>query len=235
MTAVAGMTLASIAGRRRMLLLAALAALPVLVALLGRLAGGRGDEAVILDVLIVRTVLPLVALIVGTAALGAEIDDGTAVYLLVKPVPRWQVLAAKLGVAFALAGSLLAASTLLSGLIAGRGDSLALAVGTSVAVLAGAAAYSAAFVAASVVTSRALVLGLFYVLIWEGLLAGVLEGTRIFSIREATLGIADALVPGAGFGPGLAVEGALALVAVVVVGGFLVGTRRLEQFEVRGE
>ena len=30
--------------------------------------------------------MPLVALVLGTAALGSEIDDGTVVHLLVKPI-----------------------------------------------------------------------------------------------------------------------------------------------------
>jgi ABC-2 type transport system permease protein len=127
------------------------------------------------------------------------------------------------------------ASALLTGLVAGADSGPGLAAGVAVAVAAGAAAYTAAFVAASVITSRALVLGLFYTLIWEGVLAGILEGTRILSIREATLGIANSLVPGVGFGPGLAVESALVLVAVVVVGGFAVATLRLERFELRGD
>ena len=46
-----------------------------------------------LDTLVVRTVMPLVALIVGTAALGSEIEDGTAVYLMVKPIARWRIVA----------------------------------------------------------------------------------------------------------------------------------------------
>ena len=37
--------------------------------------------------------MPLVALIVGTAAIGSEIEDGTAVYLMVKPIPRWKIAA----------------------------------------------------------------------------------------------------------------------------------------------
>ena len=41
---------------------------------------------VLLDGLVVTTLLPLAALVYGTAALGAEIEDGTAVYLLSKPV-----------------------------------------------------------------------------------------------------------------------------------------------------
>ena len=62
-----------------------------------------------------------------------------------------------------------------------------------VAVLAGGTAYAAAFTTLGVVTSRALIVGLAYTVLWEGVLAGLLEGTRYLSIRQATLGIAAAL------------------------------------------
>src|SRR5688572_31695208 len=88
-------TLRGLLGRRRTLLLVLLAGLPVLIALLVRVSGGRPDADRVLDTLVVRTVMPLVALIVGTAAIGSEVEDGTAVYLLIKPIPRWQIVLAK--------------------------------------------------------------------------------------------------------------------------------------------
>ena len=36
--------------------------------------------------LLVTTLVPIVALVFGTVALGAEIEDGTAVFLLLKPI-----------------------------------------------------------------------------------------------------------------------------------------------------
>jgi len=39
----------------------------------------------VLEGVIVSSVLPLVALVFGTAALGSELDDGTAVHILTKP------------------------------------------------------------------------------------------------------------------------------------------------------
>ena len=71
-----------------------LAGLPVLdrAARSGSAAGSPNADR-ILDTLVVRTVLPLVALVVGTAALGSEIEDGTAVYLMIKPIPRWRIVA----------------------------------------------------------------------------------------------------------------------------------------------
>ena len=58
----------------------------MLIALLIRVSGGQPDADRVLDTLVVRTVMPLVALIVGTAAIGSEIEDGTAVYLMIKPI-----------------------------------------------------------------------------------------------------------------------------------------------------
>ena len=66
-TALVTVTVRGLLGRRRVILLLLLAALPVLVGLLIRLGGGRPDAAGILDTLGIRTVLPLVALVIGTA------------------------------------------------------------------------------------------------------------------------------------------------------------------------
>ena len=46
----------------------------------------------------------------------------------------------------------------------------------------------------SVVTSRALIAGLIYVFIWEGLVNGLFAGTRLLSVRHYTLGVADSIV-----------------------------------------
>ena len=93
---------------------------------------------------------------------------------------------------------------------------------------------SAAFAALGAVTSRALVVGLVYTLLWEGVLAGLLEGTRFLSIRQATLGIAAAL-SGADVGVDpLAPPVAVAIVLVAIVGGFAVATLALRRFEIRG-
>ena len=172
----------------------------MLLALLARAVPGteaREDIAIaLLDNLVVRVVLPLVSLLIGTAVLGAEVDDGTIVFLLVNPVPRWEIVAAKLFVAEVVTLALLVPVTALSGavLVAGLpGVDVDIAVGFTVGVAVGAVVYVAIFVAMSVVTSRALVLGLAYVLIWEGFLASLFAGTRNLSVREYTLSIAQAV------------------------------------------
>jgi ABC-2 type transport system permease protein len=235
MLVIAEVTLRGLLGRRRALLVGLLALLPVAIALLIRIAGGRSDIAEILDTLVVRTTLPLVALIVGTAAVGSEIEDGTLVYTLVKPVARWRIALAKILVAVGLTVAVLIPPILLAAvLMAGfGGETLATAVGFALAAAAGGAAYAAAFTTLGIVTSRALIVGLAYTLLWEGVLAGLLEGTRFLSIRQATLGLA-ALLTGEDVGVDpLAPAVAIGIVVVVVAGAMLLGSRALARFQVR--
>jgi ABC-2 type transport system permease protein len=232
---IADVTLRGLLGRRRALLVGLLAVLPVVIAALIRLAGGRSDIAEILDTLVVRTTLPLVALIVGTAAVGSEIEDGTLVYTLVKPVPRWRIALAKILVAVGLTVVVLVPPIILAAiLLAGLGgETLATAIGFAIAATAGAAAYAAAFTTLGILTTRALVVGLAYTLLWEGVLAGLLEGTRFLSIRQATLGIA-AVTTGEDVGVDpLAPAVAVAIIVVVVIGSFLLGSRALARFQMR--
>ncbi len=241
MSAIAALvevTARGLLGRRRTILLVLLAGVPVLVALLARIGGGRLEDALVTILeLGVRTVLPLTALVFGTSAIGSEVEDGTAVYLLAKPVPRWQVALAKTVVAGVLAAALSFASALLTGLLVGGADGgvLATTLGFGVAEVVAAFAYAALFVALSLVTGRALIIGLIYTLIWEGVLAGILPGTRQFSLREATLTVAEAVAPaGAGIDGDLELPAAILLLAVVLVASFALATRRLRSWEVKG-
>jgi ABC-2 type transport system permease protein len=226
-------TLRGLLSRRRTVLLLLLAALPIVLALLARIGGGA-DAAPVLDALVVRTVLPLTALVLGTAALGSELEDGTAVFLLTKPISRLEIVVAKIAVSATLTAALAGTSAVLTGLLlGGRAEDLAATLAIAPAVIVGSVVYASAFVAVSVLTSRALVVGLVYTIIWEGILAGILVGTKIFSIREAVLGIARGLAPDAVEG-GLEPAQAVALSVVVIVGGTLLAARRLAVTEVRG-
>ena len=233
MAALVDVTLRGLLGRRRFLLLVLLAGLPVLIALLIRVSGGRPDADRVLDTLVVRTVMPIVALVIGTAAIGSEIEDGTAVFLMVKPIARWKIALAKAVVAAGLTVVLVVPAIVLTGLLLGtRADPTTSIVGFSVAGLVGGSAYAIAFMTLSVFTSRALLLGLAYTLIWEGVLAGLLEGTRFLSVRQATLGVAAAL--GVNVREPLAPAVSVGVLTIVLVGAFLLATWRLARFEIRG-
>jgi ABC-2 type transport system permease protein len=233
-------------GRRRTLLMLLLAAVPVLVALVFRIGGVEagsipGDQDFLLavfDGLLVTLLLPLIALLFGTATFGAEIEEGTVIYLLAKPIPRWRTLLAKLVVATLATMLLVGGATLLSGLVAVAGvpEATGVIVGYTVGVAAGSIFYTTVFVALSLLTSRALIVGLVFILLWEGVLANFLSGIRFLSIRQYTLGIADAAgVAGRVTRDVLDAPPAVALGVVVTAVALLVAVRRLEGFEIPQE
>ncbi len=232
-------TLRGALGRRRTILVALLAAVPVLIAVIIRLGGTTSDTedltAGLLDALLVTTVLPLVALVFGTGVLGSELDDGTAVYLLVKPLERWRIVLSKAVVAAGITIALVVPSTLLAGLVVGGGrGGESIAIAFTVAVIPGALAYSAGFVALSVVTSRALIAGLLYVFIWEGLLAGLFAGTALLSVRQYVLAFAASLAGDhQAIKSSVNVETAAVLAVVVLAAALALAIRRLGSWEVR--
>jgi ABC-2 type transport system permease protein len=233
--AIVELTLRALIGRRRTLTIALLACLPILVGILVRIGGGRPDAPEILDTLCIRTVAPLVALVIGTGAIGSEIDDGTLIFQLIKPVPRWLVALAKTAVAAFVTAVLVVPPIILTGLLLGGlgAESIRTTIGFAVAALAGGTAYAIGFTALGLITSRALVVGLGYTLIWEGVLAGLLEGTRFLSIRQATLGIAAALTgEDVGVDP-LAMSISIGIIVAVILGGIAVTAFSLRRFQVR--
>ena len=237
--ALVSITLRALLNRRRTILLALLGVLLIGIVGLFLLSEPTPDEALqvtreLLGDLAIGVLLPLVAVIVGTSVIGSELDDGTIVYLLARPVPRWRIVIVKLLVAWLVVSLLVAPATLVAGLI-GQDDP-ALAIGFAAAVVVGALEYTAVFVALSLVTSRALIVGLAYVVVWEGVVAGLFAGTRTISIRQHILAVAEAL--GGGNAADIADLGlgvALGAIAIVTIGAAVLAVRRLETVELRGE
>jgi ABC-2 type transport system permease protein len=235
-----GLTLRQLLGRGRTIVMGLLALLPVGLAAIYRLGSDDTSQHewvahVLFEALVVTTVLPLAALVFGTAALGAEIEDGTAVYLLAKPVPRSQIIIGKLLAAWLVTAGLVLVSGLGAAAIGlwGTSDS-GILPGFGIGLVLGSLVYCALFVMLSVATSRALIAGLAYVFIWEGLINGLFAGTRLLSVRHYTLGVADWFVdlPPDEFEAKLAPVTALVMMAIVGVGSTWYATRRLERFEI---
>lgn len=238
---IARITLRQLLSRRRTVLLLLLGGVLVLVAVVFRLAGDASRElpftSGLLNSLGLAALMPLVALLFGTGAIGSELDDGTAVFLLAKPISRWTVLFTKLVVAIGCSLLITCVPIVLAGLLAAGGPGDGLVLGFTVGAAFGTVVYCALFLFLSLVTGRALVIGLGYVLIWEGVLAGLFVGTRTFSVHQYSLSVADALadVPARVLEAPLALGTALIVAAVIgVVATFLAG-RRLAQIEIAGE
>ena len=187
------LSLRQLAGRWRLLLIVLLAVLPVALAVLvSTLAGDESDFAqgfinVLLDGMIVGAIVPIVTMVLATAAFGNELDDRTLSYLVLKPVPRSLIVLPKLLASILVGGPLLIASGVLATLLGLGGGQAALAVG--VALFAGAVTYATIFTWAGLVSARALGFALIYVFLWEGLISSFLGGVRYLSVRSYTLAI----------------------------------------------
>jgi ABC-2 type transport system permease protein len=187
---IISITLRGLLGRRRALLLIPLPLVVIGIGLLAR-DSTQAEAVDILNGLGLSTVLPLTALILGTAVLGSEMEDGNLVHLLSKPISRAEILLSKLLVAVVATVLVGAVPILIAGILM-TGSYSSIARGFFVGALAGSVLYPAIFVALSAVTKRAVVFGLVYLLLWEGVLGTWLRGTRMLSVRHYLLQFADA-------------------------------------------
>jgi ABC-2 type transport system permease protein len=232
---VAALTVRATLGRRRALLFAVPALILIALTLVlraARPAGAPWPDRVLGDFGF-SVLLPLTALVIGTGVLGAEIDDGSAIHLLATPVRRASIIVTKFAVAAGATMVFAALPELIAGLLAQNSGRLAFAPFTG--ALVGSVAYSAVFVLASVLTTRAIAVGLLYVLIWEGLLSNVVGGARVLSVAHYSLGIANAIDPDKNLGAGLSLATSLILAVVVTVAALILATRRLSVFAITGE
>ena len=234
MSTVAWITTRGLLGRRRFLLLLPLPLLMVGIALIPRFAGATPEEWTqpVIVALGLTTLLPVVALIVGTGVLGAEIDDGTITHILSKPIPRWRIVLPKLLVAIGVTAATAAVPFYIVGALAsGPRLGLGLVVGSTV----GAVLYSTIFVALSLISRRPVLLGLVYILVWEGLLGRFVSGTRVLSIEQYVIALADKIAPTGVLDGKVSVPVAIVMSAVFAVGGTIYAINRLGSFSMAGE
>ncbi|MFI5930018.1 ABC transporter permease subunit [Micromonospora sp. NPDC051543] len=234
MSTITWITARGLFGRRRFLLLLPLPLVLLGLAVLCRSLGvdPRQWGPPVLVGLGLAVVLPVVALIIGTGVLGAEIDDGTVVHILTKPLPRWQIVLPKLAVATGVTAATVAVPLYVAGVLA---DSVRLGLALAAASALGALAYSALFLALSLITRRPVLLGLVYVLIWEGLLGNFVSGTKVLSIQQYVIALADRLAPSGLLETSVSVPVAGVMTALVSVGFTVLAIDRLRSFSVAGE
>jgi ABC-2 type transport system permease protein len=237
---VFALTLREFVGQRRSLLICLLAAVPVALALIIRATDPDTIEPLewtantLMEGTIITTILPLSCLLLGTAAFGNEIDSGTVLYLVTKPISRSEIVVAKFAAAASLTMTFLVSATALSGFIVVMGSGGDLVVGFTIAVAVGILAYTAVFTLVSLVTSRALLVGLAYVFVWEAGVTELFSATAYLSIRQYTLGIADLL---SGLDPDIfqadiAGPAAPILAIAVTLAALALSIRRLERLQI---
>jgi ABC-2 type transport system permease protein len=178
---------------RRSLVCLVLAFLPALVAFLAAHFGRHVAPAQVATtvgwLLQLQVCVPLVALVLGSAAVAEEVEDRTITFLFTRPIPRAAVLFGRWAAILVFLLVVLAASTwvLLAASSVTRAGGAPVDAGIRVplfaAVLAGGAVYSALFAALGVFVKHPVLVGLGYAFAIEGFLANMPLGSQRMTLQ----------------------------------------------------
>ena len=199
MLTVFSLTLRQLTGSRRQAILWLFAASPLAMAILIRVLSDDYTSVIVgqlFDLLLVAVVLPLVVAILATTALGDDVEDRTLSYILLRPIPRWQIVAAKyVSVVVLSAVPLLLMGAAMAGVafideaedLNDYENVIRPILGVVAGLALGVLAYSAAFMWLGLISGQALGLAIVYVFVWEGAAANIFSGIRYLSIRSYSL------------------------------------------------
>jgi ABC-2 type transport system permease protein len=231
------LALQALLGSRRVWILVGLAGL--LFAVAGLTRWGSGGAVDVSTSVIVNfgfgLLVPIMCLLVGTGVIAPEIEDGSIVYLLAKPLPRRTIVLSKLVVATAVAVAFCVTSIMVASVIAGDQDAqLALSMGVATALAS--VAYVSVFFMIAVLTRNSIIVGLLYALLWEGVLAGYVPGVRTVSVRQWALAPAEQMVEGntaIAISSDVGLAAGLILLAAATIGSVVISIQRLKVLPVR--
>lgn len=198
MSAIYRLTLRQLSSRWRLVIMAVLAALPVVIALL--MVGSKDAPAVaefetaLLSAMLAGSIAPLVVLAIGAAAFSNEIEDKTLANLTLAPIPRWQIVVPKLLATITIAAPFILLSAFFTSYAGFLGDARAVAAVVA-SLFVSVALYSVAFLWLGLVSTQAIGIGLLYVVLWEGFFSGFIAGVRLLSIRHYSVALMHGFDP----------------------------------------
>jgi ABC-2 type transport system permease protein len=225
---VASLTRRSLLGRRRTIVLLLLPLALLALCTLARVLAGLDDEIAreldrtlapdLLGAFGIAVLMPLLSLIAGTGSIGPEIDEGSIVYLLAKPLNRHSIVVTKLLVAIGVVVAFGVVPIAIAGVVL-TGEVGAVTVGHTLGALAGGIAYAAVFLLLAVLTKNAVVIGLIYALIWESLVGGLVPGAQTLSVQQWSLAVVEKVLGTSALGLGVvsAVSFPVGIILLVVV------------------
>lgn len=187
------MTIQQLVRGRRLLVLALFFLLPAGIALLARRYNQDYDAAAVelglVFYMIPQALVPLTALVLSSGLIQDEVEEQTWTYLLIRPLPRWSIYVVKLAATLVVSMAVTALFTavalfcirwgqpeLTRGELLGRAARVAGLMGLA------SAAYGAIFGCLSLIVKRSLVIGVAYIILFEGVFANI-----DFVVRKATV------------------------------------------------
>ena len=245
---VAGLTTRSLLGRRRTLVLMLLPLALLALCTLARVLAGLDAEIErelegrlapdLLTAFGIAILMPLLTLIAGTGSIGPEIDEGSIVYLLAKPLNRYTIVVTKLLVALGVVLAFGVLPVAVAGLVL-TGELGDVTLGFTLGAVAAGVTYTALFLLLAVVSRNAVVIGLIYALIWESLVGGLVPGAQALSVQQWSLAVVEQVLGDSA--EGLGVDAAvdfgtgLALLVVVAVSATVYAGRRLQTLRLNAD
>lgn len=177
------------ATRGRLVAIGALTTISVLSALMARVASPDDpfDAAASFVVANLTTLLPVAVLVFGAGAIGDLIDDGSLVYVWLRPIPTRLPVIAAWAATVTIVFPLVAVPVLFGTALIEPASELLGA--TALALIVGTPAYAALAVTAGVRFRRALPWGLAYILLWEGFVASAGSTAGRLAVRSYLLSI----------------------------------------------
>lgn len=126
-------------------------------------------------------VVPIVALVFAAGVLGNSRDDGTLVYLWLRPLRRWPIALGAYASALTIIAPLTIVPIVVSAILIDPSSTLFLAVLMSSAVAV--VGYTGMFVLLGSLLRKSIVWGLAYIIIWEGIASSLGKAAARLSIR----------------------------------------------------
>ena len=215
----------------------ALVSLPMVFAAMFNARGGGVDELEATSFLISRYdglvssfATPVIALLLGTSAYSAELEDGTLLYLVTTATPRWWIGFVRIAFAAVGTAALSMISVLGTGLIAtGLHDPFGVTLAFAAAVVFGGVTYAALFTVLALLTRRALVVGFAYMIFWEGILSQTFPGLHYLSVHQWMRAVAMSITDASDvrLSDGVPLKVSLVGALIVLVAAVLASARKL--------
>lgn len=175
-------------------------------------------------------VVPVTALVFAAASLGDPDEDGTLVYLWLRPVRRSRLVIAAAAASFSVAWPVVVVPLTIAAAATGGGSDLALGAAASATVAL--VAYTGIFCALGLVTRRSLVWGLLYIFIWEGFVATAADSAAQLAVRTYARSVLQSITDAPLRGTFIGAPASLIVPVLVGVAALVFATWRLARRDI---